>query len=87
METTLRIQNDEGLHARPAAALVKEANNFKSDINLVYGDKTVNAKSIMGLMTLGLTKDAEFTLQASGEDESQAIESLTNLVNEKFNLH
>lgn len=87
MEKTLKIGNDDGLHARPAAAFVKEANNFKSEINIIYGDKTVNAKSIMGLMTLGLTKDAEFKVVAVGEDESEAIKKLSSLVDEKFNLH
>lgn len=86
METKLKVLNEEGLHARPAALLVKEANNFSSDINIIHNEKATNAKSIMGLMALGLTKDTEITLSASGDDEKEAIEKLTDLFNNKFEI-
>ncbi len=87
MEKTVRVLNEEGLHARPAAILVKEANGFSSDINIVVNGNPTNAKSIMGLMALGLKKDAEFTIAANGEDEQAAVDALANLVENKFNLH
>ena len=87
MERTVKVLNEEGLHARPAAILVKEANAFNSDINIVVNGNPTNAKSIMGLMALGLKKDAEFTITAEGSDEAQAVDTLANLVENKFNLH
>ena len=87
METTLTIKNDEGLHARPAAMLVKTATGFKSDIQLKSESKQANAKSLMSVMSLGLKKDASFTVIASGEDESEAVAQITDLVNNKFNLY
>ena len=87
MERTLTIQNEEGLHARPAAILVKEAGAYSSNIDVVVDGNATNAKSIMGLMALGLKKDSEFTLRAEGDDAETAIESLSNLINNKFNLH
>ena len=87
MEKTVKILNDEGLHARPAAILVKEANSFSSDINIVVNGNETNAKSIMGLMALGLKKDSEITVKAVGEDEHKAVEALATLIENKFNLH
>ena len=87
MERTLKMMNDEGLHARPAAILVKEANAFSSNVEVVVNGNATNAKSIMGLMALGLKKDNEFTIRAEGTDAQAAIETLTTLVNNKFNLH
>ncbi len=87
MEKTLKIQNEEGLHARPAAILVKEANAFSSNINVVVNGNEINAKSIMGLMALGLKKDSEITLKAEGDDAQNAIDTLSTLINNKFNLH
>lgn len=87
MERELKIKNEEGLHARPAAIFVKEANNFTSEIHLeVNGNKT-NAKSIMGLMGLGLKKDSTFKLVATGDDAEIALNSLSTLVENNFNLH
>ncbi len=87
METKVTILNDEGLHARPAAALVQQANNFQADINVSFDGKEVSAKSIMALMSLGLTKDAEITITAQGSDADLAISTLSKLVNNKFELN
>ncbi|MAE57488.1 MAG: phosphocarrier protein HPr [Halobacteriovorax sp.] len=87
MERTLKVMNDEGLHARPAAILVKEANAFSSNVEVVVNGNATNAKSIMGLMALGLKKDSEFTIRAEGDDAETAVETLATLVNNKFNLH
>jgi phosphocarrier protein len=86
-ETTLTILNEEGLHARPAGVLAKAASGFKSQIEIVHNQNTVNAKSIMALMGLGLTKDAQITLRANGDDADLAIEKIAGLINNKFQIH
>ncbi|MBA2405377.1 MAG: HPr family phosphocarrier protein [Bdellovibrionales bacterium] len=86
MEKTLRILNEEGMHARPAGAFVKVASEFKSVIEIKANGITKNGKSIMGLMSLGLVKDSEITLIAKGEDEEAALNKLELLVQNKFQL-
>ena len=63
---------------RPIAMLVQVASKYQSKINICQGTKTVNAKSIMGMMTLGLDAGEEITLSANGEDEEAAMESIEN---------
>lgn len=83
---TVKVLNDEGLHARPAGVLVKTASSFTSEIELsVDGDKA-NAKSIMSVMGLGLTKDTEVVITADGNDAEAALKEITNLFNNKFHL-
>ena len=65
-----------GLEARPAAMLVQVASQFNSEIYVEIGKKKVNAKSIMGMMTLGLDSGEEITLSANGEDEEAAMSSI-----------
>ncbi len=79
----MKIELDSGLQARPAAYFVQEANRFDSHIFLEKDDKKVNAKSIMGLMSLALTKGEEIKLIIEGEDEEEAMAYLTTLVREK----
>ncbi len=83
-QATLLIQNEVGLHARPAAQFVKLAKQFKSSITVTSKGKTVNAKSLILLLTLSIPKDAEFELSAEGEDEQEAITALSELVQNKF---
>ncbi|MFD1067728.1 HPr family phosphocarrier protein [Oceanobacillus locisalsi] len=83
VEKTVKIELDSGLQARPAAYFVQEANRFDSHIFLENDQKKVNAKSIMGLMSLALTKGVEIKLIIEGEDEEEAMEHLTSLVREK----
>lgn len=83
VEKTVKIELDSGLQARPAAYFVQEANRFDSHIFLENDHKKVNAKSIMGLMSLALTKGEEIKLIIEGEDEEEAMEYLTSLVREK----
>lgn len=83
VEKTVKIELDSGLQARPAAYFVQEANRFNSHIFLENDHKKVNAKSIMGLMSLALTKGEEIKLIIEGEDEEEAMEYLTSLVREK----
>ena len=70
------IQLSTGLEARPVAQLVQVANQFNSEIYVEIGKKKVNAKSIMGMMTLGLDSGEEIMLSANGEDEEAAMSSI-----------
>ena len=80
VERKITIENQTGLHARPASMLVKEANKFKSDITINKSDKTANAKSILSVLSLGVAKGDEITIKASGEDENDAISAIINLI-------
>lgn len=84
VEMELKILNEEGLHARPAGVLAKTAAGFKSQIELEFNGKRVNAKSLLSLMALGLKKDSSFRLHASGDDATHAAESIKNLVSNRF---
>ena len=75
-EKKVTITNETGLHARPASQFVKKADKFKSKIEIIFGEKEVNAKSIMGVMSLGISQGTEITLKAEGEDEEEAINKL-----------
>ena len=69
---------ETGIHARPATLLVQAASKFGSDINLEYNGKSVNLKSIMGVMSLGVGQNAEVTITAEGDDEKDAIEAIAD---------
>ncbi|WP_139492666.1 HPr family phosphocarrier protein [Brevibacillus dissolubilis] len=69
-----------GLQARPAAFFVQEANRFVSDVYVEKDNKKVNAKSIMGIMSLAISSGTEITISAEGSDASQAVASLATLV-------
>ena len=74
METkTLKVIDKTGIHARPATNIVNVAQKFNSDLNLEYKGKSVNMKSIMGVMSLGIPYDSEITITAEGSDELEAI--------------
>jgi phosphocarrier protein len=79
-EKNVTIVNETGLHARPASQFVQKAGKFKSDIQIVFEDKEVNAKSIMGVMSLGIGQGKEITLKAEGEDEVEAVNELENFI-------
>ncbi len=71
------VINDElGIHARPAGLLAKEVKNFQSEITLEKGSKSVSAKGVMGIMTLNVKKGEAVTVKAEGSDEDKAIASL-----------
>ncbi|GAA3660342.1 HPr family phosphocarrier protein [Asaccharospora irregularis] len=84
MEKTISIKNESGLHARPAGMFVKKASEFKSNVEILAKGKTVNAKSIMGVMSLGLAQGEELTIIANGSDEQEAITELVDLVSGGF---
>ncbi|WP_046175206.1 phosphocarrier protein HPr [Domibacillus indicus] len=77
---TFTVTADTGIHARPATLLVQTASKYASDVNLAFNSKTVNLKSIMGVMSLGIGKGAEITITAEGNDETEAIEAIENLL-------
>jgi phosphotransferase system HPr (HPr) family protein len=76
--------HDSGLNARPAALFVQVSSKYDSRIWVEVGTKKVNAKSIMGIMTLNVAPDDEITIIAQGEDAQEAIDSLTELVDSNF---
>jgi catabolite repression HPr-like protein len=80
VEKKVTVQLETGLHARPAALFVQEANKFASEIFVVKGNKKVNAKSIMGIMSLAVSRGTEITITAEGSDEKEAVEKLVELV-------
>jgi len=69
---------ETGIHARPATLLVQAASKFNSDINLEYNCKSVNLKSIMGVMSLGFGQGADVTITADGDDAKEAIEAIAD---------
>lgn len=79
----ITIQISNGLEARPVAMLVQVASQYESRIQVESGDKHVNAKSIMGMMTLGLTSGEDIMVSASGEDEQEAIENIEKYLSGK----
>ena len=83
-ERCVKIINKNGLHARPAAEIVKTASKFASDIIIVRDELEVNGKSIMGVMMLAAECGAEVTLRATGPDESDAVEAIAKLISSKF---
>lgn len=75
---SIKIELASGLEARPAAMLVQVASQYESSIYVESGEKRVNAKSIMGMMTLGLAEGASVTVTADGADEELALEGIEN---------
>ena len=80
-----KIQNKYGLHARPAALLVKTSGKFKSDINIAKDGMVANGKSIMGIMTLVAETGSEIEVMINGADEKEAMNAIEELIVKKFN--
>lgn len=81
---TITVNLAADAEARPVAVLVQKASQYESKVYIQAGDKKINAKSIMGMMSLGLTQNEEVTISAEGADESLAVENLaTYLKNAK----
>lgn len=81
VERTLNINNKFGLHARPASNLVSFSSKFKSNIYVSKGEKKVNAKSLLAVLSLGASYGDEIKLTIEGEDETEAMDKLTQLIN------
>ncbi len=84
MEQTVKVTNKSGIHARPASVFVQTAAKFKSKVTVTAKGKTVDAKSILMIMSMGLVKDTEIVIKAEGEDASTAVKALVDLVQAKF---
>lgn len=80
----VKIVNSAGLHARPAAALVKTASKFESDFFIHMYGYQVNGKSILGVMTLAAEEGAELELELDGPDEDEALEAIKELIQNGF---
>lgn len=78
------ITNSVGLHARPATFFIQKANTYKSSIWVEKEDRRVNAKSLLGVLSLGIVKGMTITLIADGADEAEALEGLSALVDAGF---
>ncbi|MHB1151552.1 MAG: HPr family phosphocarrier protein [Eubacteriales bacterium] len=78
------IQNNVGLHARPATFFIQKANSYKSSIWVEKEDRRVNAKSLLGVLSLGIIKGMTITLIADGPDETDALEGLVTLIDTGF---
>lgn len=74
------VINKSGLHARPASTFVKTAKLFKSDISLLAGEKTVNAKSVVALLSAGIVCGKSIEICAEGEDEKEAVRTLAEFI-------
>ena len=83
-EATTTIENKTGIHARPASVFVQKASSFKSKVQLKAKGKTVDAKSILMIMSMGLVKGTEVTIVADGPDEADAVATLKQLIDDKF---
>ena len=78
------IKNSLGLHARPATFFIQKANSYKCSIWVEKSDCRVNAKSLLGVLSLGIAKDTEINIIADGQDEAEAVAGLAELVDSGF---
>lgn len=84
LETRLEITNKLGLHARAAAKVVAIASRYNARIRVHQGEQAVDAKSIMGLLTLGAGQGSHLVITVEGDDEEQALADLTDLFQRRF---
>ena len=78
------VQNEVGLHARPATFFIQKANEFKSFITISKDERKVNAKSLLGVLSLGIIKGTQITLTSEGPDEEESIVELERLIMSNF---
>jgi len=84
IERSVKITNRAGIHARPAAVIVQAAKDFKANIYFERGNDRINAKSIMGILTLAAVYGSEIKIVSEGEDEQEAIDTIVRLFEQKF---
>ncbi|MCH8568350.1 MAG: HPr family phosphocarrier protein [Balneolales bacterium] len=82
----IKVMNSSGIHARPASVLVRTASRFKSDFHIHSHGYRINAKSILGVLTLAAEQGAELELELSGPDEQQAMEVIVELFKTGFGM-
>lgn len=78
------VQNQVGLHARPATFFIQKANEYKSSVWIEKDERKVNAKSLLGVLSLGITKGISITIMAEGSDEEKAVTDLVGLISSDF---
>ncbi|MDO4562691.1 MAG: HPr family phosphocarrier protein [Clostridia bacterium] len=78
------VQNQVGLHARPVTFFIQKASEFSSSISVSCDDRTVNAKSLLGVLSLGVNRGMTITLKAEGADEKEAVAALADLIETNF---
>ena len=81
------VKNQVGLHARPATFFIQKANEYKSSVWVEKNERKVNAKSLLGVLSLGITKGTEIKLIADGSDEEEAVDGLIELISSDFSDH
>jgi phosphocarrier protein len=79
-EKNVSVTNETGLHARPASQFVQMASKYDAETEIVFDGKSVNAKSIMGVMSLGIGKGSQITIKSEGEDSAEAVAELSEFV-------
>lgn len=84
VRASFKVLNEKGLHTRPSTELVKCASSFNSKIYLYYRNFIVNAKSLLGILTLAASKGTKIVVEAEGDDAKQAVDSILELANNKF---
>jgi phosphocarrier protein len=84
VEKQITVKNRAGIHARPAALIVQTAGKFESQIQIAKDSEEINAKSIMGIITLGAGYDTELKISADGPDEQEAVDALVRLFDNRF---
>ena len=84
MTQDVTIKNSVGLHARPATFFIQKANSYKSSIWVEKDDRSVNAKSLLGVLSLGIVKGTAINIIADGADEAEAIKTLSELIDSDF---
>ena len=80
----ITVQNEVGLHARPATYFIQKANEFQSGIWVEKEERRVNAKSLLGVLSLGIVKGTNIALIADGSDEKEAVDALVSLIQNNF---
>jgi phosphocarrier protein len=81
------VKNQVGLHARPATFFIQKANEFKASIWIEKEERKVNAKSLLGVLSLGITKGTEIKIIADGDDAEEAVDGLVELITSEFAEH
>ena len=81
---TVVIQNKVGLHSRPATSFIQKANEYKCSVWIEKNERRVNAKSLLGVLSLGVLQGTEISIIADGPDEKDAIDAMVSLVNSDF---
>ena len=84
MEKTVQVTNPSGIHASPAAQIAQIAMQYNAKVTIAYRDKVVDARSILGILSLGLAKGAEFVFRAEGDEASAALDALAKLLSDGF---